>query len=62
MSRRRRRHRYAMPTDVHSSREASQLALMAVALTAIVAALALARIVLASVAWPFSAFMVVSQP
>lgn len=59
---RRRKHRYAMPTDVHSSTEADQLVLMAVALTAIVAALALARIAMAATVWPFSLLMVVSQP
>ena len=64
MSRRRRRrlHRYAMPTDLRSTTEADQLVLMTVALTVIVAALCLARIALASVVVPFSAFMVVSQP
>lgn len=59
---RRKKHRYAMPTDVHSSTEADQLALMAVALTVIVAALALARIAMAACVWPFSLLMVVSQP
>lgn len=62
MSRRRKKHRYAMPTDLHSTAEAEQLTLMAIALTVIVAALALARIAMAACVWPFSLLMVVSQP
>ena len=59
LSRRRRHHRYAMPTDVHSSTEADELVIFALLLTLAVAALCLARIALASEVEPFSAFAAV---
>lgn len=59
---RRRKHRYEVPSDVHSTDEMRANVALAITLCVVVAGLALAHVFLASIVTPFSAFMVMAQP
>lgn len=59
---RRRKHRYEVPTDVHSTDDIRANVALAITLGIVIAGLALAHIILASIVTPLSVFMVVAQP
>lgn len=57
-----RRHRYEVPSDVHSTEEMHTNVALAIVLCTLIASLALANILLSCVVKPFSALLVVAQP